>query len=353
MVRSSLRHAVVALTALAMACAGATAAGAAGTSRPAPHHARSAAIAHVHWAGAAGRTVKLRHLVKLHRTGHPSRWDPIANPHTSLKPKPDYNVACYEHGGLSAACYDTALQAINRARAREHVRPLRLPANFRSLSQADQVFVVTQQERVDRGLPALAGYTADLNQRALVAAKNNADPLLGGLLSGVLHWLGFVSNWAKDYNALAADYDWMYDDGYPSANYECRRPGGSGCWGHRENILSLIPGQHTIVGSSAVRRSSVFHSLAMIAVGVDGSPPVRQPTTPNIVKWHVTPGAGYRGWSMTFDHAPIPHSPQHTSALGGFLDLIKRAAGTHRVRVTVYSSQGRQTFSSPRIRIKR
>jgi hypothetical protein len=133
----------------------------------------------------------------------------------------------------SSNCISSALGEIKAARAREGVRPMKLPGDFGSLSVAQQLLVVTNLERVDRGLAPVAGLAADLNAAATAAAAADQDPRLNHFNGAQL-----ASNWAGGTSStLIADYLWMYDDGLGSGNLDCQQAGDSGCWGHRHNIL--------------------------------------------------------------------------------------------------------------------
>jgi hypothetical protein len=132
------------------------------------------------------------------------------------------------------ACTSAVLTAIDAARAAEGVGPMHLPADYRTLTVTEQLLVVTDQERVDRGLIPAAGLSASLNRRAWAGARADTDPALEPMYGD-----SAGSNWAGGYSSvLEADFAWMYDDGPGSPNLDCGSAGGSGCWGHRDNILA-------------------------------------------------------------------------------------------------------------------
>jgi hypothetical protein len=179
---------------------------------------------------------------------------------------------CEQQGKTSQGCTDAEVAAINHARSLEGVGPMTLPTGFVSLTPAQQTFVVSNLERVDRGLPPVAGMVESLNTLATTAADANADPMLSGWTVGPFQVDGWSSIWAGDLNPLAADYDWMYNDGWgPNGSYnlDCNAAGDSGCWGHREAILR--PGSHLITGVGAVQQS--WFSVAQILVAGSGSDP--------------------------------------------------------------------------------
>ncbi len=130
-----------------------------------------------------------------------------------------------------AACQKAVLRAVDAARAREGVRPLRLPADYGALTVPQQLLVLADRERRDRGLPGFTGLSAALDARALAGARADRDPLGPPGTS-------WGSNWAGGHvSALLADFDWVYDDGPGSSNLECTGVTRAGCWVHRANVL--------------------------------------------------------------------------------------------------------------------
>jgi hypothetical protein len=141
----------------------------------------------------------------------------------------------------------SALALINGARAQqEGLPPLRFNlAKFDRLSTADQLFVLTNLERVSRGEVPIYGLTAQLNYVAGVGALLRRDPL------EPVGWRGpFQSVWSgaqssRGQAAFLADFGWMYEDGPPPyylfVNLDCARRGEAGCWGHRDALLETTP----------------------------------------------------------------------------------------------------------------
>jgi hypothetical protein len=162
---------------------------------------------------------------------------PPADPPASIPPTPDFESACRSDGALSAACLASGLQATDAARSREGIGPLALPSDYAALTAGEQLFVLANSERVDRGLPPAQGLVAEFDQDALAAAESDSDPTPSVVPPGVgvLRW---ASNWSENAGALGSNYDWMYDDGPGSGNIACGG-GGGGCWGHRDNILGF------------------------------------------------------------------------------------------------------------------
>ena len=156
-------------------------------------------------------------------------------PPANIAPDPNFYSACYFHGASSLACTEATVAALDHARAAEGLGPLMLPTDWNTLAPADQIFVLTNLERVARGEQPVPGMTVALNALALVGAQKRVDPVGAAGAWG--------SNWAGDASPLASDYLWMYDDGWGGSrahteNLDCTSATAPGCWGHRDNILA-------------------------------------------------------------------------------------------------------------------
>ena len=192
----------------------------------------------------------------------------LADPAQNVPESPSYWPTCSQAGATSQTCFDAVVAAINHARSLEGVAPMVLPAGFASLSPAQQTFVVSNLERVDRGLAPVAGMVDSLNTLAATAASNDADPMLSGWTVGTFRANAWGSIWAGDLNPLAADYDWMYNDGWSSTgsiNLDCTSPSDAGCWGHRHVILST--GNNLITGVATVTESRWLSDAQIFVVG--------------------------------------------------------------------------------------
>jgi hypothetical protein len=114
-----------------------------------------------------------------------------------------------------------------------------------------------------------------LNALSTTAAQNDADPSLSSWTVGPFSANRWGSIWAGDLNALAADYDWMYNDGWSatgSYNLDCTSATATGCWGHRDNILSPYGSEQLITGVGSVKQSQ-WTSIAQIFVAGVGTYP--------------------------------------------------------------------------------
>jgi hypothetical protein len=172
----------------------------------------------------------------------------LGNPSANVAPNPNFlNSTCYPHNA-GAACMALVSQATTNARAHEGLGPMVLPSNFASLTPAQQTFVITDIERVDRGLPPFVGLVDTFSTDAQAGAQALTDPTPSQVPAG-LHLVAWASNWAENVNPLGSNYFWMYDDGLNSGNIDCTNTNQSGCWGHRENILSLTSYQRQYGGN--------------------------------------------------------------------------------------------------------
>ncbi len=157
--------------------------------------------------------------------------------------------------------------------------PWCFPPDFSALSPAQQLFVLTDIERVDRGLPPVVGMVAQLNTDAQNAAAANTDPTPSSAPPGstVMAW---ASNWAEASGPLGSNYNWMYDDGPGSGNLGCTAANPGSCWGHRDNELGFnaaeVAASHgTLVMGAAeatVPSDGPWTSDAMLLALVTGSP---------------------------------------------------------------------------------
>ena len=154
-------------------------------------------------------------------------------------------------------CTDYSLQSVNNAAAQEGVSPMTLPSNFDNLSVPEQLFVVANLERVDRGLPPYLGLVPALSDAAQQAAVNAADPQVPAGFPVAVDSGGYVmmgGAWAGGYQSvLGVDYAWMYDDGWggspgTTSNIACTSATAPGCWGHRDELLGSDPGFNPGVG---------------------------------------------------------------------------------------------------------
>ena len=154
------------------------------------------------------------------------------------------------------ACTNYLLQAINAARAVEGLGAMVLPSNWYSLTPGQQLFVVANLERTARGLAPYLGINAALSANAQRAAQTNSDPsVAAGFAIGLdaQGYPGMGGAWSAGFSVLAADYIWMYADGWggsraKTSNVACTSASAGGCWAHRDELLGYDPGYNPGVG---------------------------------------------------------------------------------------------------------
>ncbi len=161
----------------------------------------------------------------------------------------------------SALSYNDPLSVVNDARrVVEGLGPLPLHgpvlARWRQLPPLDAAFVLTNLERVSRGLSPAVGLSEQLDQVALTGALRQTDPSVQPV--GAFRPLGSV--WAQAQGPsvgaalLHADAGWLYSDGPPpydpslAYNIDCARVGDPGCWGHRDILLDVNPPLESLPG---------------------------------------------------------------------------------------------------------
>lgn len=175
------------------------------------------------------------------------------------------------NNGPNLTCQAAVVQAIDNARAAEGVGALSLPSYYDNINEGQQLLVLANLERVDRGLPGFSGLSSELDRMAQAGAQANNDP--NGPSDA--YW---GSNWAGgEASALLADYDWMYDDGPGSPNLDCTTPASSGCWAHRENILGDY-GTQPFIGTGVAKVKGVVSLTELFSSTASGGFDYRLPS---------------------------------------------------------------------------
>jgi hypothetical protein len=187
-----------------------------------------------------------------------TRTSALAPPSLNAQGTAAMEQACAQ--GTAADCQLAVVWGIDQARAPEGVGPLHLPSDYDSLSVPDQLLVITDLERVDRGLPGFTGLSAKLDGLAEEGAITNSDPNGPADRTWASNWAGGVTS------ALLADYDFMYNDGLGSPNVDCSKATPNGCWDHRLNILSDY-GLHPSMGAAATKVDGVMSLTELLASG--------------------------------------------------------------------------------------
>jgi len=168
----------------------------------------------------------------------------------------------------SAACTQALLAEINYGLASVGLAPIGLPSNWASLSVPEQIFVIVDLERVDRGLQPYLGLSFPWSVDAQIGADGNGDPPAP---TGN-PWVATIWAGGGNISPLEADYIWMYDDGFGGPNIDCESAAASGCWVHRDNILGVGSCTTCVVGAGY---AVVGGNASMTAVFDEpsGSPP--------------------------------------------------------------------------------
>ncbi len=162
-------------------------------------------------------------------------------------------AAC-ETSPAGSVCELAWLHYLDRARAHIGLKPYAVPQSFVRMPATHQLFALSNLDRIAYRLPLITGLVSQLDRAAAKGAAKLQDPLLP---SGPFEppW---TSNFAAAPNALEGYYLWMYDDGYPGSNADCRRRNAPGCWGHRRDILAIgsrAPSGYKIAMGVAAGRS--------------------------------------------------------------------------------------------------
>ena len=156
-------------------------------------------------------------------------------------------------------CTQYVLGAINAARSVEGLASMVLPTNWNNLTPTEQLFVVANLERTSRGLNPYLGVNATLSAEAQRAAAAYQDPSLAPGFAVATDPQGYPAldgAWSSGYSVLAADYAWMYNDGWggsdaTTSNIACTSAGAAGCWAHRDELLGYAPGFNPGIGLGA------------------------------------------------------------------------------------------------------
>ena len=200
------------------------------------------------------------------------RVPPTPRANVALGPLP---AAC-DAKPRSAACEDGVVRALDRARAKLRLGPYRLPRDFTRLAPARQWLILVNLDRIAYRLAPVAGLLPALDRAAARGAAGKFDPAPPpGLFAGRPRWT-YASSWASDFpDALLAYYFWVYADGFPGGNVDCRQPRDAGCWAHRRNVLlRAAPGMTLSMGAAQVRHADGGLGFALLIAGWDPPAPL-------------------------------------------------------------------------------
>jgi hypothetical protein len=245
-------------------------------------------------------------LALLSLTSAASATDPIPDPSANSSLSNSTQQTCHS-GPLTSPCTNAALSDIDAARASENVIPMTLPGDFSSLTVPEQLLVLSNLERIDRGLEPIEGLSSNLNADAQQGAETDDDPPFTSIYGSQA-----TGNWEGGYtNALESDFVWMYDDGYGSGNLDCTSPSASDCWGHRHDILTDFA-EPAVMGAAYDASTADGASETEIFVGDDGQAGSGQPDAPLAPTWSTIAATLPIGLSATTLH---PSGTTHSAQL--------------------------------------
>jgi len=217
-------------------------------------------------------------------------------------------------------CIDAGVWYLDRARAKVGLPPYKLPADFPSLAPAQQIFILTNLDRIAYHLTPFPGLTSALNRDAFMSGVWVADDPHPSDTTGInTYWPGWAGAF---YNAPMAYEGWVWDDGLGSNNPRCTPTDHSRCWGHRHSVLWKY-GPVLAMGAAAGRDSRHQRGYAYLFVGGNAG---YAPAYTYTWKQAVADGAG----TNTYDPGPAPSSMCHVPIaiglhLAGATRAIERA----------------------------
>ncbi len=169
---------------------------------------------------------------------------------------------------MGKTCINAGVYYLDKARAKVGLPKYKLPARFAALSQAKQMFVLVNLDRVAYHLPPIPGLTASLDHDAFV---KGVVPGLDPAPTSTAFLTAWNANWAGGFaNAPMAYEAWMWDDGLGSGNGDCTPSHRAGCWGHRHNVLWRF-GRHAVTAMGAAAGFDSLHRRGYATLLVGGA----------------------------------------------------------------------------------
>jgi len=159
------------------------------------------------------------------------------------QPGTNFVSICNNLGPNSADCRRAELVGLTDAHAAEGLAAPLWPASFWSLPDDQQLFILANEERVDRQLPPLLGITAQADADARAGALHDRDP-----------------------------------KGRNQGNLDCPKASAPGCWGHRQDTLFEFPSTPThsslVFGGACVADAQYPANLSCSEIfELDSGPP--------------------------------------------------------------------------------
>jgi len=274
----------------------------------------------------------------------------LANGWAGADPSTDFAVgqlpeSC-DGAGASPSCIGAAVSYLEQARASLGQGPYELPADFDSLTPAEQAFVLTDLDRVLYGLAPIPGLTGALDADAGAGVQSDDDPHSSDSLFSY-----YASNWAGGFADMAQAYEaWMYDDGPGSGNEDCTATNSSGCWGHRHDVLWQFeqsdPTHPLAMGAAAATDSSGTAGYAMILGQGDAG---YRPAYTYTWSQAVADGAnGGSNASTTPSRTPAPRASAASSTAGNRrrekITIVGVRVRGHRVAIRVAAPRSARLY---------
>jgi hypothetical protein len=231
-------------------------------------------------------------------------------------------------------CVDAAVGELNQARASLGQGPYGLPSNFDTLAPEQQMFVLTNLDRVLYGLTPIPGLTAALGQDAAQGVQADTDPAPSDP-----DVISYTSNWAGGFQSAPLAYEaWMYDDGPGSGNLDCTTADASGCWGHRHDILWRFDSPGPLAMGAAVGQGQLGRpGYAMLLVqGDDQYKPAFTYTWQDAVANGARPAGAPLATVAAKAPRRAPSAPPRTAAPR----FIEVKASGHNLRAEITAPKG-------------
>jgi hypothetical protein len=175
-------------------------------------------------------------------------------------------------------CINAGIYYLDQARKSVGLGAYELPNDFPTLTPPEQMFILTNLDRVEYGLPPISGLTAALSRDALAGVKAGKDPHV----SDQSEEHEDVDNYGVGYDNVPMVYEvWLWADGAGSQNDVCRVYHRD-CWVHRHNVLwKFTPTDILAMGAAAAIGKDAEPGYAQINFGgwpADASDPGYTPT---------------------------------------------------------------------------
>jgi hypothetical protein len=163
-------------------------------------------------------------------------------------------AACDYSTSITAGCEAASIKALDTAMTEEGLTPTAIPEDFWSMPYDQQLLLLINGDRTARNLPTLTGPVAALDVDAEIGAGAETNPTY---LESPYGW---NAAWAEEWNTVADEFVWMYDDGWGGTphfagntyfNSTCTAATAKGCWGDRADILYQWAGPVQFGGACA------------------------------------------------------------------------------------------------------